>query len=99
MARNIAYGHDHRYTDCGIQAGSVSVATSSGLTTVSVTFPEEFAEAPVFVAVSPRSAAPYTGVRYASASDYSTTGFKLHVYRADDATNTTVTWMAVGKMK
>ena len=68
------------------------------VTTVAVTFPEAFAEAPVFVAVSPKTAAPHTAVRYASASDYTTTGFNLHLYRTGTG-ETTVAWMAVGKMK
>jgi hypothetical protein len=99
MARNIAYGHDHRFTDCGIQTGSVNVTpTANAVTTVSVTFPEAFAEIPDIVLVSPVTTVPYTAVRYASASGYTTTGFKLHLYRTGTG-ETTVTWMAVGKMK
>jgi len=98
MGRNIAYGHDHRYTDCGIQTGSVVITpVANEVTTVNVTFPEAFAVAPEFVAVSPKTAAPYTAVRYASASDYTTTGFKLHLYRTGTGA-TTVAWMAVGKL-
>ena len=99
MARNIAYGHEHRHTSCGIQTGSVKVSPKADkVTTVSVTFPEAFAETPDIVLVSPVTTVPYTGVRYASASDYTTTGFNMHLYRTDTS-ETTVTWMAVGKMK
>lgn len=98
MARNIAYGHDHRYGDVGIQTGTVTVTpTANAVTTVSVTFPEAFAEAPDFVAVSPVTGVPYTYVRYAAASDYTANGFSLHLYRTN-TTETIVAWMAVGKL-
>ena len=96
---NIAYGHKHRFTDCGIQTGSVIVTpTANEVTTVSVTFPEAFAQIPDCVLVSPVTTVPYTAVRYASASGYTATGFKLHLYRTS-AGETTVTWVAFGKMK
>ena len=99
MARNIAYGHEHRYGMCGIQTGSVVVTpVANEVTTVSVTFPEAFAAAPECVLVSPKSTVPYTGVRYATASDYTASGFKLHLYRTGSG-ETTVTWVAFGKMK
>lgn len=99
MARNIAYGHDHRYTDCGIQTGEVEVTpVANEVTTVAVKFPEAFAEAPVFVAVSPETSVPYTYVRYAAASEYTATGFKLHLYRTN-TTSSIVKWMALGKLK
>lgn len=98
MARNIAYGHDHRFTDCGIQAGSVVVTpVANQVTTVNVTFPEAFAQTPVCVLVSPVTTVPYEAVRYASASGYTTTGFSLHLYRTGTG-STTVTWVAFGKL-
>ena len=98
MARNIAYGHDHRFTDCGIQTGSVVVnPVANEVTTVAVTFPEAFAQTPDIVLVSPVTTVPYTTVRYASAAGYTATGFNLHLSRTGTGA-TTVTWMAVGKM-
>ena len=99
MARNIAYGHCHRYGDCGIQTGVAEITpTANAVSTMTVTFPEAFKEVPDCVLVSPKSAVPYTTLRYATASDYTTTGFDLHIYRTS-ATTTTVTWVAFGKMK
>ena len=99
MARNIAYGHCHRYGMCGIQTGKVQLTTTANeVTKVAVTFPEAFKEVPDCVLVSPISAVPYTAVRYATASDYTATGFNLNIYRTS-ATTMTVAWVAFGKMK
>lgn len=95
---NIAYGHGHLPEQVGIQTGTVSVTTvANEVATVDVTFPKPFAGVPNIVIVSPITSVPYTAVRYASASNYTKTGFKLHVYRTS-STSMGVAWMAVGKM-
>ncbi len=98
MSKSIAYGHGHNHGDCGIQTGYVSVKTvANEVATFDITFERPFIESPDIVLVSPVTAVPYTAVRYASASNYTATGFKLHIYRTT-STGTGVAWVAIGKM-
>lgn len=97
MAHNIAYGHEHFPSHCGIQTGEVTVTpTANTVSVFEITFPEPFAEAPDIVIVSPFTTVPYTTVRYATACNYTADGFTLHLYRTN-STTTVVNWMAVGK--
>ncbi len=97
MNNNIAYGHGHNYQDCGCRFGYISVKTvANEVATFDIEFDEPFKESCDIVIVSPVTAVPYTAVRYASASAYSLTGFKLHIYRTT-STGTGVAWIAFGK--
>lgn len=81
----------------GIQTGSVTITPAANtISSVNVTFPKKFAAAPDIVIVSPLSGVPYTTLRYATAADYTASGFTLYVYRTT-ATSTVVNYMAVGK--
>jgi hypothetical protein len=80
-----------------MQTGYISVKTvANEVATFDIEFEEPFAEPPDIVIVSPVTAVPYTAVRYASASTYTATGFKLHIYRTT-STGTGVAWVAIGK--
>lgn len=93
---SIAHGHIHTLEQLGIQTGQVSFTpTENEISTINVTFPKAFAEAPDIVLVSPITTVPYTTVRYVTAANYSATGFTVYVYRTT-STLTAVAWMAVG---
>lgn len=82
----------------GIQTGSVTVTpTADAVSSYKIYFPKTFKSTPAIVIVSPETSVPYTYVRYAAASDYSTSGFTLYLYRTN-STATIVNWMAVGSL-
>lgn len=92
----IAYGHTHTLEQLGVQIGTVEMTpTANEISSVWVDFPRPFSKPPSIVIVSPVTTVPYTTVRYATAADYTETGFKLYVYRTT-STLTVVSWMAVG---
>lgn len=98
MAKPTAYGHKHYPIDAGMQTGYVTVTTvANQVATVDIKFDRAFVEKPDIVLVSPVTSVPYTAVRGCTASDYTATGFKLHVYRTA-ATSMGVAWVAIGKM-
>ena len=97
MNKNIAYGHGHHFRDCGVRQGYISVKTTANeVTTVDIEFDEPFKESCDIVIVSPVTAVPYTAVRGCTASNYTLTGFKLHMYRTS-STGTGVAWIAFGR--
>ncbi len=99
MSKNIAYGHGHTFRDCGMQCGMVAMTpTANEVSKLWVEFPEEFAEVPDIVIVSPQTSVPYSHVRYVSANNYEVGGFNLYMYRTS-ATTTNVSWIAFGKLK
>ena len=97
MARTIAYGHEHRPEQVGVQHGFVNVTPVANTPTKAhVTFPQAYAESPTVV-VSGVSAVIGSALQGVSAANISATGFDAYVYR----TNTTVTavmWIAAGKL-
>ena len=97
MARTIAYGHEHRPEQAGVQHGFVNVTPVANTPTKAhVTFPQAYAESPTVV-VSGVSAVIGSALQGVSTANISTTGFDVYVYRTN-ATVTAVMWIAAGKL-
>lgn len=65
-------------------------------TSINVTFATPFAQAPS-ISTCPTTAFPGTAVKASAATDITTTGFKLWVYRTN-TTATDVCWIATGRL-
>lgn len=86
------------FAGLGIQTGSITVTpTADAISSYKINFPKAFKSVPAIVIVSPQTSVPYTYLRYATASEYTTSGFTLYIYRTN-STSTVVKWMAVGEL-
>ena len=102
MARNIAYGHEHRPEQAGVVCGVATgnTAAANAYTDKAVSFGKTFAEVPVVVAgFATDSTAAGMGGLSVSVAARSTTGFTLRFYN-NTGTNRTppVAWIAAGKL-
>lgn len=79
------------------QSGRTSITPVANTpTSVNVTFATPFAQAPS-ISTTPASSVPGSAVKGSAATDITTTGFKLWVYRTN-TTATDVCWIATGRL-